>query len=114
MKKQLEEQLMQYHPNLKQYEKEIVLIEQFFQENGFFEQIEENEVFWNHMLSLIQRMDEKSLNDMEVDLELKEAYLTQAKTLIDTLSTVRDVEITEFELFLLGIYFQKFQEESGK
>lgn len=111
MEKKTKEQLQKYHPNLDSYDKEIKVVEDFFTSKGYGLMIETDEVFWNHMISLIQRMDDNSLNEMEVDIEIDEIFYDNANELIALLKEVREVTITEFELFLLAIYFQKFKED---
>ena len=111
MNEQLKTRLKQYHENFDDFQEYVQIVEHSLEKNGFLMVAEENEVFWNHVLSLLRRMLNNEQNVMEVDFEIEEYYLNQSRELKEILNQKMQKEMTDFEAILLAIYFQKFAEE---
>lgn len=98
--------------NISNYTNEIEKTEKFF----VSKKINMNsldEVFWNHLITLFERIDSDEQNDFELD-KLDE-ITDKAKKLLDEyiveMNKIRNFNINEFEKKLLSIYTQRMLQE---
>lgn len=112
MKKLMVEKVKEYFPNIENYSKEINLTEKFFSKIGVDESLMD-EVFWNHLLSLLERIDTNIQNSLEFSEsdEISEKEKDVVKNYIEEMNLIRNFDITDFEKFLLEIYVKKFISE---
>lgn len=97
-------------PSIEKYPKEVELIEEYFNKIGV--EVEQTTVvFWNHIITLLERIDSDEQNDLEIEqteVMSKEAtVLTDG--LIEHLRRFRKFNITSFEKYLLTIYFEQIK-----
>ena len=84
MNKSMQAELQQYFPDLNQYQEQISKTEQFFKLKKISNK-KLNSIFWNHLLSLIQRVITKNQNDYPVTemAEISEAAKLLTKEYLD-------------------------------
>lgn len=105
------EEIEKQVPAIGRYTTEVVNIETFFIEKELDIQ-KTTPVFWNHVITLLERVDEDEQNSLEtddVDLMSKEA-IQLTEEFIYYLNAKRPFGITEFESYLLTIYFEQLIE----
>ena len=70
--------------------------------------------FWNHVGCLLQRIENNEQNSLEIPPEhgINQEDFILADKMIDTIIFPKlGIEITEFETFLLALYFKIFNKE---
>lgn len=99
-----------------EYKKEVSQIEHFLSRNLLKLDTDLAPVFWNHMLSLLVRIDANEMNDMEIDDNfVPDAEAVDLTTQLgNELSKIRNFDVTKFEEFLLLLYIQRLLEERKK
>ncbi len=96
--------LKEYHPDIDKFSKFIEITEKFFQEKNLL--LKENEeLFFNHLISLIKRIEQNSQTDSEL-IDLND-FSDETKKLTEKFINKLQINITEFEKMLLYIHFQK-------
>lgn len=112
MDKTIRVALEKIFPNLDKYKVEINVTDKFFKDKGISED-KLDQVFWNHMISLWERIDKDEQNDL--DIENMEEFSDEANKILEDyileLSKHRNFEINDFEKMLVAIYMQRMQEE---
>lgn len=95
-------------PAIRDYDKEVKLIEQFFESQGL--KIEETTpIFWNHVLTLFERIDEGVQNEFdmsEVD-EMSPAAQKMTQAFEAFMQQERAFALTAFESYLVSLYFEQ-------
>lgn len=115
MDSEVRKKLSQYFESIDQYQKEIDLTQEFFRSKNIpIDNLDE--IYWNHLLTLLNRVDTNSQNNMEIE-ELED--ISEEATLLTNefenyLSQHREFTLTPFESMLLNIYSQKFLEKGGQ
>lgn len=101
--------------NIEQFNEEIQITEQFFFKKDLNHKVMD-EVFWNHILSLINRIDSNEQNDLEVyDMEeIGENAIELMEEYVIEMSRYRKFNVTNFEKMLLSIYTQRMLNEEEK
>lgn len=94
---------------IRNYLNEIECIEKFLKNHNLTISEEDKTVFWNHFVSLFHRVDKNEMDSLEVDLSFEPSVETLliTKLLVVELKTIRKLDITEFEEFLIILYMQK-------
>ncbi|MGI6510669.1 MAG: hypothetical protein ACOX1L_08890 [Erysipelotrichaceae bacterium] len=112
MNKTIRSALEETFPDLDNYKTEIDITDKFFKDRGISDD-KLDQVFWNHMISLWERIDKNEQNDLEI--ENMEEFSKEAKNLLEEyileVSKHRNFEINNFEKMLVAIYMQRMQEE---
>lgn len=108
MKKEKLAEIQKHVPATNEFLPEIKYVEIFLKEKNF--DINETSVlFWNHFITLLERIDENNQNNF--DLEDTEALSTEAKKLTqefeEYLNRYRSFNLTPFEKYLMEIYFEQ-------
>jgi len=108
MKQEKFEQIEKHVTTINQYLDEVKYVELFLEEK----EIDINKtsvMFWNHLITLFERIDENNQNNL--DLEDAETTSTEAQLLTQEfenyLDTYRSFNLTEFEKYLMEIYFEQ-------
>ncbi|WP_028273447.1 hypothetical protein [Atopococcus tabaci] len=104
--------IKEHVPDIEKYSKEVGLIEEFFVEKNL--QIEKTTpVFWNHVITLMERIDNDEQNDLDLDQteEMSKTAKELTKDFVDHLNQSRAFETTDFENYLLTIYFEQLKNE---
>lgn len=111
MKRKVRESLKKYFGDLSNYEDFLVKIECLLKKNNILRKLDD-EIFWNHIISLFKRIENDEQNNFEVidDKELKDESLKIANSISDIVEKNFNKKITEFEKFLIQIYAQKAME----
>lgn len=98
--------------NISNYKKEIKITEEFFSSKQVNLRTLD-EVFWNHLLTLFERIDLHEQNNLELD-QIEEIS-DEAKNILDEyvieMNKIRDFNINDFEKMLLSIYTQRMIQE---
>lgn len=102
-------EIKEHVPAFENYKAEVRLIEQFFEEKNI--EIESTTIiFWNHIITLLERVDEDEQNTTE---EPVDRMSDEAQKLTDDfkqfLNSHRPFELTGLEHYLLTIYFEQFK-----
>lgn len=94
---------------IRNYLNEIECIERFLKSQDLNIGEEDKAVFWNHFVSLFDRVDKNEMNSLEIDFSFEPSVETLliTKLLISELKVLRNFEITEFEEVLIVLYMQK-------
>lgn len=98
--------------NIDNYEREIKETEKFFYSKNI-KKSKLDEIFWNHLLSLFERIDSNLQNDLEsykIEGITKESEIL-LEEYIKYISKIRNFSINNFERMLLNIYTQRMLEE---
>lgn len=95
-------------PAIRNYATEVDVIEEFFKTQGL--KLEETTpIFWNHVLTLFERIDEGVQNEFdmsEVDLmSLAAQQMTDAFEAF--VKAKRAFDLTAFESYLVSLYFEQ-------
>lgn len=95
-------------PTIANYSKEVEVIEAFFEAKAL--KIEETTpIFWNHILTLFERIDEGVQN--EFDLSEVDKMSLGAQEMTDEFEAFmkeeRAFELTAFESYLVSLYFEQ-------
>lgn len=108
MKKEIYEKSKEIFPNIDDYEVEIFEIESFLKELNVEEKYLDL-VFWNHMISLFERIDTDSQNDMDIEDfdEIHEETKRVTQDLVKRLNVIRQFNITNMENLLINIHIEK-------
>lgn len=110
MKETQYNEIKEHVASIDQYSKEVELIEAFFESKDI--NIEDATViFWNHLVTLLERVDEDSQNSSEE--EPADKMSEEAQQLTDEfqayLHNHRPFYLTDFEHYLLTIYFEQYK-----
>lgn len=95
-------------PAIAQYAKEVEVIEAFFEAKAL--KIEETTpIFWNHVLTLFERIDEGVQN--EFDMSEVDLMSVEAQKMTDEFEAFvkkeRAFDLTAFESYLVSLYFEQ-------
>lgn len=103
--------LKKYITNIEDFTREIKDIEAFF-ENQNIDCNRLDLVFWNHMLSLFNRIDQGEQNNLELGAmdEVSKQAEALGYSLIESLKAIRNFELTEMERLLINIHMAKILE----
>lgn len=115
MKEQHYNEIKEHVPSIVHYQKEVQLIEHFFNEKQL--NIEEaTPVFWNHVITLFKRIDADEQNHLELDPpeEMSEDAQKLVTEFEEYLDQHRAFDISEFEKYLLTIYFEQLTKNKGE
>ncbi|MGY3776366.1 hypothetical protein [Helcococcus sueciensis] len=108
MEQSIYKQLSENIENISEYTNEIEKTEEFFLSRKINKETLD-EVFWNHLITLLERIDNDEQNDLEMD-ELDEIS-KEAKDLLDEyiseMNKIRNFDVNNFEKKLLSIYTQR-------
>src|SRR5699024_1866459 len=101
-------EIEEHVPQINEYVREVEWIEEFFGEKEL-DIRQTTPIFGNHIITLLERVDQNEQNSMETnDVDKMSA---EAETLTDEFACYiderRSFEITDFEKFLLTIYFEQ-------
>lgn len=108
MKESQYQAVAEHVPAIQNYSKEVKSVEQFLEKEGL--KVEETTaVFWNHFITLLERIDEGTQNDLEFDGadEMSQAAQQMTAEFADFMNESRPFEVTEFEKYLLTLYFEQ-------
>lgn len=102
-------------PTIANYGKEVEQIEAFFNAKAL--KVEETTpVFWNHVLTLFERIDEGVQN--EFDMSEVDVMSAEAQQLTDEFEAFiqheRAFSLTEFESYLVSLYFEQLIKGADK
>lgn len=116
MKLEQYQEIKQYVPAVDQYSKEVELIESFFAEKDL--EIQKTDaVFWNHLITLFERIDKGEQNTDEIDASIDEMSAEAQELTTDFVTYMnahRPFPISQFEHFLLTIYFEQLKNKKDK
>lgn len=108
MEKSKYQTIAEHVPAIHNYEKEVAIVEQFFEEKGLSIQ-DTTVVFWNHLITLLERIDDQQQNVME--FEGADEMSQEAQQMTDEFSAFmhqhRSFDLTQFEKYLLTLYFEQ-------
>lgn len=95
-------------PTIINYTKEVKIIEAFFEKSAL--KIEETtEIFWNHVLTLFERIDEGEQN--EYDMSEVDEMSIEAREMTEKFEVFvgqeRAFSLTDFERYLVSLYFEQ-------
>ena len=114
MEESIRESLCTYFEDMDSFEAEIknvtaVLIE--MKEESLLG----DEMFWNHYLSLIQRIRKNEQNEFELEKsdEITEKSMEKSEQFVKKVAYLRENNITNLERYLLAIYFEKHNRKEG-
>lgn len=109
MKKEIKEELASYFSDIEKYNSEISQIELALNEMGYKQSLGNDIVFWNHILTLIQRVYSQSQNNYKFTQtgEISKCSIEKAELLITKLTCLKEHVVNKFEIYLLAIYFEK-------
>lgn len=116
MEQQLKEDLSAFGAPVKQYTREIEKVESFLKGNHFLVGLTDR-TFWNHILTLLRRVDQNDQNEMPFDTEdigLEERTIHITEDFKKYMAKDRPFCLTDFETKLLQVYFQKMKEEQNE
>lgn len=101
-------EIEEHVPQISEYVKEVEWIERFFEEKEL-DIKQTTPVFWNHIITLLERVDQNEQNSMETNDVDKMSAEAEALTeeFAQYIGERRSFEITDFEKFLLTIYFEQ-------
>jgi len=107
MENAIKENLKQYFDDIDGFSVEITEAKEMLE--VICPVLESDEMFWNHYLSLIVRVRNSEQNDLpfENNGDISEASIDKAREFIDGISLFKVDTITDFEQYLLAIYFEK-------
>ncbi|AMC93849.1 hypothetical protein AOC36_07580 [Erysipelothrix larvae] len=116
MKQTLHEELRQYFANIDTLHQEIKTMEDAIETLNFNQEILDDILFWNHYLSLVERVYNHAQNDLEFEDtgEIPQECIDVSKELFKTHKLLKDYDITDFETYLFAIYFAKNRKEVDK
>lgn len=97
-------------PSIEKYPKEIKLIEEYLNTIGV--EVEQTTiVFWNHIITLLERIDSDEQNDLEIEQTevMSQEAVELTEGLREHLRRFRKFDTTSFENYLLTIYFEQIK-----
>ncbi|WP_440896588.1 hypothetical protein ACS127_00850 [Amphibacillus sp. Q70] len=102
--------IKEHVPAIDNYPKEVQLTEQFCIEKGIA--VEQTAVvFWNHIITLLERIDEDDQNSTEQTPAEEMSKQAQELTgdYVDFMNSHRPFDITAFEKYLITIHFEQLK-----
>jgi hypothetical protein len=108
MRREKYEEIEEQVPIIVNYPKEVEYVEAFLDTKGL-EAEKMTVIFWNHLITLFERVDEGEQNEMDLSDadELSKEAQDLSKEFEVYMQTYRSFELTEFENYLMQIHFEQ-------
>lgn len=98
-------------PKINDYQEEIHYIYKFF-ENYNIDIHSIPVIFWNHIVTLFERIEKNEQNEMHLDQSVQMSDDAQkfTKEFVEYLNGYTRFSISNFEFYLLTVYFEQIKE----
>lgn len=107
------EEIEKHVPSIKEYADEVNEIVLFFKEKNL--NIEKTSpMFWNHVITLLDRVDQGEQNEIELEDSEEMSVYTQQLTadFEKQINQLRTFNLTGFESYMLTIHFEQIIKEN--
>lgn len=105
-------EIEEHVPAIEKYLKEVKVIEAFFKEKELSVE-NTTPMFWNHIITLLERIDENAQNEIEIsDAEEMSSHAQELTNEFENiLNDKRKFDLTEFENYMMTIHFEQIIKE---